>query len=36
MISVPYIAEDMALIGLFPTATSSAFGYDGGYLTEDT
>ena len=36
MISVPLLAEDMSLSNLFPTATSSAYGYDGGYVTEDT
>ena len=36
MISVPLRAEDMSLSNLFPTATSLAYGFDGGYVTEDT
>ena len=36
IISVPLLAEDMALNNLFPTATSSAYGYENGYATEDT
>ena len=36
MISVPLLAEDMSLSNLFPTATSLAYGFNGGYVTEDT
>lgn len=36
MISVPLLAEDMSLDSLFPTAASSAFVYDNGYLQVDT
>jgi len=36
MLSVPVLVEDMALSNLFPTATSSAYGYDGSYVEEDT
>ncbi|HLG32036.1 MAG TPA: T9SS type A sorting domain-containing protein, partial [Ignavibacteriaceae bacterium] len=36
MISVPYLAEDMALGSLYPTATSFAYGYENGYVMEDT
>ena len=36
MISVPYLAENMALDSLFTTAISHAFGYDGGYVQADT
>ena len=36
MISEPLLAEDMALNNLFSTATSSAYGYEDGYTTEDT
>ncbi|MDH3267918.1 MAG: YCF48-related protein [Ignavibacteria bacterium] len=36
MISVPLLAENMALTNLFPTATSSAYGFDNEYVTEDT
>jgi photosystem II stability/assembly factor-like uncharacterized protein len=36
MISVPLIAEDMSLSNLFPSATSLAYGFEGGYVTEDT
>jgi len=30
------LAEDMELSNLFPSATSSAYGYDDGYVMEDT
>jgi len=36
MLSVPVLAEDMALSNLFSTATSPAYGYDNGYVMEDT
>lgn len=36
MISVPLLAEDMTLNKIFPTATSLAYSYNGGYLPEDT
>ncbi|NWG29576.1 MAG: T9SS type A sorting domain-containing protein [Ignavibacteriaceae bacterium] len=36
MISVPLLAEDMTLNNVFPTATSLAYGYNGGYFSEDT
>ena len=36
IISVPLIAEDMSLSNLYPTATSLAYRYDGGYFSEDT
>ncbi len=36
ILSVPLIAPDMRKSSLFPDATSSAFGYNDGYFTEDT
>jgi len=36
MVSVPLLAEDMSLSNLFPTAASLAYGFEGGYATEDT
>jgi len=36
MLSVPALAEDMELSNLFPTATSSSYGYENGYVMEDT
>ena len=36
IISVPLLAEDMSLSNLYPTATSLAYRYDGGYFSEDT
>jgi len=36
IISIPLLAEDMELSNLFPSATSSAYGYDDGYVMEDT
>ena len=36
MISVPLLAEDMSLNNLFPTATSTAYSYNSGYVSEDT
>ena len=36
MISAPLLADNMSLSNLFPTATSDAYGYQGGYIIEDT
>lgn len=36
IISVPLLAEDMSVSNLFPSATSSAFYFQDGYINEDT
>jgi hypothetical protein len=36
MISVPLLAEDMALNSLYPTAIPPAYRFDNGYITDDT
>ncbi len=36
MISVPLLAEDMSVTNIFPTAISPAYGYENGYVIEDT
>jgi hypothetical protein len=36
IVSVPLITADPRKISLFPTATSSAFAFDGGYIPKDT
>jgi photosystem II stability/assembly factor-like uncharacterized protein len=36
MIAVPHKAENMSAVDLFPTASSSAFLFENGYIAEDT
>ncbi|MBM4176845.1 MAG: choice-of-anchor D domain-containing protein [Ignavibacteria bacterium] len=36
MIAIPLNASNMTKTGLFPTATSPAYGYSNGYITSDT
>lgn len=36
MISMPFLSDNMTSSNLFPTATSSAYGFDGGYIIVDT